>query len=190
MRKVTTEQVLEEIVQPFKIAVAGPEQRFFLIRKIYVGTVNGEVKLNAVFEQRGQPLFHGMAAPGRDSPFVDRQAFVRNHQVFVYTQHLTKALAGAAGTVGIIEGEEVDAGLFKHHPILLKFIRKEMPFGTFAAHNIHQAAALAFKESGLYRVGDAELQVGAARKSEQLLHQVRYPDQKGLNIHVPGARQW
>ncbi len=164
---------LEKIVQPLEMCVARPEQIFFSLTQILVRAVNREVEADTVTQQRFEPLAHFFRPPGRNGPLENGKPFVGNHQVGIDAQHLTKAFATPASTVGIVETEQIDARLLEQNAVQLEFVGKSTPLLT---HDFDHATAFTFEEGGLHRVRKAVLRVfvvvlhgGAVDEDEKLL---------------------
>ncbi len=110
-------QLGEEIVNAPEVAVALPEQPALCLAQVLIGLVHRKAELMGRLQQAVEPAAVFLAAPAGDSAFVYRLAGVGHHLVFVYAHHLAEALAGGAGTVGIIEIEKLRARLQKGHAV-------------------------------------------------------------------------
>ena len=93
-----------------------------------------------------------------------------NDKVGVNAEHRAETFAGLAGTIGVVEGEEVNSRLFEGQPVALEAVREGLLLvvrrslcilrtGRLGESADDLALTVALEEGGLDRVGEAETEV-------------------------------
>ena len=158
---------LEESVDAFPRAAAVPEDVALLVCEVAVGRVDGEVQLGSLTDEVGLPFLHLVAFPAHHSVAVDREALVGHHHVLVDAYHRAVAPAGGAGSVGVVEAEEVGVGLLEGDAVGLEPVGE----GGLALFVGDDTSAAALEECRLDRLGDAGRLVVVAVLHLHAVHQ-------------------
>ena len=66
------------------------------------------------------PLTHHFSFPAYNRILINRECFIRHHQILINADYLTKALTYRTGADWGIETESMYGGRFKYHSVSLK----------------------------------------------------------------------
>src|SRR5207245_2332050 len=99
-------QVVEELIDAFKVLVALPEQRPILSRQLRVG--GGQADSSSFHPQQHLllPPVCARLGPGLDGAVHQSAVPVRDNQIFVVPQDIAEPLAVRTGTQGMVKGEQ------------------------------------------------------------------------------------
>ena len=92
------------------------------------------------------------SSPWRNRAFIERLRFVGDDEVRIEVYGVAKTLAAWAGTVGIIEREEIRNWFFERQAVEFEAIGEGQ---FFYSVDFQLQGTLAFIEGGAYGVGDA-----------------------------------
>ena len=128
-----------------------------LFSKVIILPVDRKIEFQRILYQLVVPFAHFFATPGCYCPFINGFTFIRNYQIFIYTDHFTVTLAALTGAIRIIEAEEIWRRFFKGHAVQFKAIA-EKTFGLLIIVGVlktHVTIALTLKKCSLHRVAQA-----------------------------------
>ena len=111
---------LEKVVNAMDTSCTVPQQFLLLRFQFEVRPVYREIVFNRGMDKIAQPLAHHFAFPADDSAFVDRQTFIRYHQIFIDAQHLPESFACGTGAQRIVKVEHHLGRLLENHPVSLE----------------------------------------------------------------------
>ena len=142
----------EEAVDAFPGTVAVPEEVFLFLGEFIVGGVDGEADVGGVAYEVALPLLHLVAVPADDGIVVNGARAVGDHQFLVDAHDVAVALAGRAGAIGIVEGEEVGVGFLEGDAVGLEAVAEGL---GLPVEGVDDAGAASLEECRLDALGDA-----------------------------------
>ena len=153
---------VEKAVDAFPCASSVPEDVELFGGETAVGGVDGEVDFGGEADEVGFPFGHLVATPADNGVVVDGEAAVGDDEVFADARGAAVAAAGGAGTVGVVEAEEVGVGFFESDAVGLEAVAEELRGGTLFGFVVDDAGTATFEEGCLDRFGDAGMLVVVA----------------------------
>ena len=166
----------EEAVDALPHAVAVPEDVLLLVAQLVVGLVYRKVNHRRMAYKLALDVLHFVAVPADDGVVVYRTALVGHHEVLVDAYHAAVPLACGAGTIGVVEGEEIGVGLLEGDAVGLEAVA-EGGLGTVGRHH---ALAATFEEGTLHALGHTG---GLRVVGMAYLHTVNHQPHASFELH-------
>jgi len=112
--------------------------------------MNREINFVCMFHQFVFPFAHFFPSPTHHSFFVDTERFIRNDQVFVYTQNFPISFTFRTGSQGRVETKGIDCRHDKAHTVCFETIGKGANFPV----DLYKTFSFSFIQSRFYRFGN------------------------------------
>ena len=117
------------------------------------------------------PFTHFLPTPTHHSIVINRQGFIRDNQILVYTDNLPKSLTSGTCTHRIIKVKHQLARLVECDTVCLEPFRKtKLPY-FFAVINQNDTLSPTFKKGSLDRIGQSADCIGLMRNTHSVYYQ-------------------
>src|SRR5690606_18328797 len=110
-----------------------PDKVLLLLRQFEIRLMDWEIEFMRIVHQLVPVPAHALPAPREDGVLVDRKSRIWDHQVFIYSNNVPITLALGAGTVRVIETEEVSVWLQECYSVQFELIA-ELPGSFFCQY--------------------------------------------------------
>jgi hypothetical protein len=99
-------QVSEIGIQSCKVLVSCPEQLFLFLRQLIIRPVDGEIEHDSAAQKGLKPFpLQIFTVPWCNGALKNGEIGVGKNQLGINAEHIAEAIAGLAGTIGIVEGK-------------------------------------------------------------------------------------